>query len=151
MTIKKIDLNDFEPVASESKIGRYGLIINPKELSDGTQLPPSHWKRILKHNLIEDTENVKWTEMTRIAIHVSEQTYAELVDWWFKEAFNNVEWSRKVNMTYNTYGFDVDKEVQNMKKWLKSRIPSARKSYMDRYVRNRLAHTFKLHRKKADV
>jgi hypothetical protein len=136
--LTKIDLNDFDLIKSKDDLGESnGYLIFPVKYPDGTQPPPMIWAR--KGNTfitITDIDNAVWFKDCRISITGSDAEYAKRVDWWISSALADDEWKEIVNNTYNKHGFRVSDSLNKAIMWLKTRMPSARKSYLNKFLNN---------------
>ena len=137
MATRKIDLNKFELVSSEDEIleGQTGIIILPLRLKDGTQPPALHFRKGLpKQTQVKDVTDVCWTQDTHISKDGTDHEYARRVDWWFDEAMKDEEYKETINETYNRNGYQLKVAWEKARNWLKSRVPSARKTNIHKFV-----------------
>lgn len=138
MKPKKIDLNQYVRVIQKDELDGYqGLVIIPTKLIDGTQLPELYFRKgEPKHEEISDVDNAMWNKEVRISNKGNDFEYAHRVDWWFENALENSEYKTMLNNTFNKHGFDVRMSWEKAITWLKQQVPSARKTYLNKFIWN---------------
>jgi hypothetical protein len=153
MKPKKIDLNKWELVYNiEDLDGYQGLIIIPKRLVDGRQLPDMYFRKDQIVSLIENTTNIIWYKDCFISNKGTDFEYSKLVDWWFDSALKDEEYKTIINDTFNRNGFDVKISWEKAKNWLKTCVPSERKTHIHKFIWNWLSKgmTWQLNRLEKD-
>ncbi|OQB09045.1 MAG: hypothetical protein BWY21_00950 [Parcubacteria group bacterium ADurb.Bin216] len=146
MKPRVIDFNEFEVCKKVEELEGYqSFIIKPFMLPDGTQ-PPAILLRKgnKKEDLVSDTTNVVWNRDVCIEKNVDEVTYCKLVDWWFKSAQADPEYKNFINSTFCKNGFDPKITWERAQIWLKTCIPSKRKTHINKFIQNKLRTNYQM-------
>ena len=137
---RKIDLNNYVVVKSVDDLyNQQGLIIIPKRLDNGLQLPETYWRLIdsPEYFMIEHVDDAIWYQDIRISIAGSDDDYIKRVQWWVDNAFLDEEYMHKVNATFCKYNYDIklatQKAIENKFKRFR---PEQRKSYLHKFFWN---------------
>lgn len=113
MSNQKYDLNDYEIVGSKEDLtGFKGLIIVPRRLEDGTQPPELFFRKPLNVVYLKDIDNIKWHKNIQISKQGSDKEYGQLVDWWFEQARNDVDYKEMIKDNYHRFGFNVPESTE---------------------------------------
>lgn len=131
----KLNLNDFEQVTTVEELQDHvGLILTPKKLNNGTQLPNLYFRKPIKVIEIEDVDQVEWFRDIRISKEGTLDDYAHRVKWWFENALKDDKYKTILNDTFNRNGFEIAKSWALAENYLYKLTPSQRKTYIAAFV-----------------
>lgn len=144
---RKINLNDYELVASKEELkGFAGIIITPSRTPDGYQPMDLYYRKDFEGpRCLKDVDGMEWFEDAHISKSGTDIDYAKRVEWWFNGARSNPEFKEKVNHTFNKYEYDVITEWERACAWLKGRAFSGRKTNIKKFVWSWLSKGFASH------
>ena len=137
-------MNLYDKVDEENATFR----IRPFDLPDGTQLPYIYLRgngnnaRVII--TVEDINigRTPWTPDVYIDIKSGEKDYKLLVDWWFYQAQDDVEYHKTIDTKYAELK-DLNQHISKVYTWLIDKGYEAGKKNLDEFLTKRLDQDLK--------
>jgi len=137
--LKKINLNKYDRCDDETTadIAIIPFVVN------GEKQPILYFKRKESADEISDVTDAKWFMHCKISDAGTREEYNARVDWWFSMADEEYK-----SIIYNGWGSVVRNlpgEIDKIKSWLKTTMPSRRKKSIHGFITKWLNRTAQRH------
>lgn len=141
------DLNNYERIDKPEDFNCLTIILQTPEGHDPKDYT-FHYIKKNRKNLVESPEGVIWHRNIKIHQYGTSEEYGALVDWWFDEMMEDVEYKETLNaiaknVTSIPNALPLKGVIKNCREYVKGLPKSKRYSDLKKYLDNRVSRLTK--------